>query len=401
MIFRRLCVLFALGMAYCANAELISIGYERQEITYRGERFLLHVPAGHQLTSLTRDMQRPRLFIFDQAGNMVVGSRSGNVYRLAPPYKNPEVLLTLPDYPHSVAIRGDYLYIAQTSSLSRIRYRPSMASLDKENLQQVAAIPGGGGHSSRTLRIGPDKRLYVSLGLSGNCSDEYLDEPYSFEDRRGGVMVLDETTSPPVWKTFASGLRNPIGFDWHPITRAMYASNNGPDHLGYEQPPEYFSKLAENSFHGMPWFQFDGQQIRRDDCVESAPPRTDVIKPVAVFPARNAPMDVRFIDSGELAEQYKGNALVALHGSWGTQPDGSGSGHPATRRPPKVVMVRFEKGKVVRVDNFISGFQNKDGYRLARPMGLGVGPDGVLYITSDGGINGLFRLTVKQNKAEK
>jgi len=375
-----------------AAADVLPIEHQTQSATFRGEHFTLKVPRGYVLTRLTTEMQRPRLFTFDQAGNMIVGSRSGHVYRLTPPYKNPEILLSLPDYPHGVAMRGDYLYIAQTSSLGRIRYQPTMDLLDEDNLEEIVAIPGGGGHSSRTLRVGPDKRLYVSLGITGNCSDEYLHSSYAFTDRRGGVMVLDETVRPPVWKSYASGLRNPIGFDWHPSSKVMYASNNGPDHLGYDQPPEYFSRLTEDSFHGMPWYQYDGSKMRRDDCADSTPPRDDVTKPVAVFPARNAPMDVHFIDKGELMAGFANSALVALHGSWGTRPDGSGSGHPATRRPPSIVMLRFEKGEVVRVDDFISGFQNDEGHRLARPMGLGIGPDGALYITSDGGINGLYRL---------
>ena len=80
----------------------------------------MHVPAGYKLELLTTDMQRPRLLIFDQAGNMLVGSRSGHVYKLKPPYTDPDFVLILSDYPHSLAIRGGYLYIAQSSGLFRI-----------------------------------------------------------------------------------------------------------------------------------------------------------------------------------------------------------------------------------------------------------------------------------------
>src|SRR3970282_1541870 len=99
------------------------------------------------------------------------------------------------------------------------------------------------------------------------------------------------------WWVLGAGLPNPVGFAWHPQTGVMYASNNGPDHLGYEQPPEYFSRVTAGSFHGMAWFQFDGQQQRRGDCVARRPPRplADVVLPVATFPARNAPMGVAFV----------------------------------------------------------------------------------------------------------
>lgn len=371
------------------------IQYDRQTIAVGGAMFELTVPEGYRLELLTTDMQRPRMLIFDTDGRMLVGSRAGQIYRLNPPYTDPEPLLFLSDYPHSLALRDGWLYIARTSGLYRIPYTTKTRRLDEADVERVAGIPGGWGHNSRTVKLGPDGRLYVSLGITGNCSDEYLDDSYPADDRRGGVMVLDETVTPPQWKTWASGLRNPVGFDWHPQTLVMYASNNGSDHLGYEQPPESFARLEADSFHGMPWYYFDGRQIQRDDCIQGKPPRTDAVPPVAVFPARNAPMDVHFIRSGQLAEKFIGDAVVALHGSWGTQPDGSGSGHPATRRPPKLVLVRFENGRALRVDDFVVGFQNARGERLARPMGLATGADGVLYMTSDGGINGLFKVIKK------
>ena len=84
--------------------------------------------------------------------------------------------------------------------------------------------------------------------------------------------------------------------------------------------------------------------------------------------------------------------MVALRGSWGTRPYGGASGDPATRREPKLVLVRFANGEAHRVDELISGFQSTDGSRWARPVGVAIGPDGALYFTSDAGVNGLFRL---------
>ncbi len=108
----------------------------------------------------------------------------------------------------------------------------------------------------------------------------------------------------------------------------MCASNAGPDHLGFDLPPEYFARLLPGSFHGMPWYQFDGEPIRRDGCIRSEPPLSieHVEIPVATFPARNSPMDVSFVPSGRLLPETSGDAVVALRGSWGTQPSGSSSG---------------------------------------------------------------------------
>ena len=144
----------------------------------------------------------------------------------------------------------------------------------------------------------------------------------------------------------------------------------------------------------MPWFQFDGKKIIRDKCTSSQPPRPigNVVHPVATFPARNAPMGVTFVPRGALNNHFVNDAIVALRGSWGTKPTGSASGHPATRRHPKLVRVRFHRGKARSVVDFITGFQLANGRRWAKPVGVAIGPDGALYFTSDAGANALFRL---------
>ena len=369
-----------------------------QEIRVDGNTQVARIPEGLQLELLTTQLDGPRLFTFASNGDMLLGSRSGKVYRIPPPYTQPQVLVDVPDYPHSVALRGETIFIARTTGLYRAPYTPGQTRLASEDLSLVAPLPSGGGHSSRTVRTGPDGRLYVSLGISGNCSDEYLGADYPFQARRGGVLVLNENDKPPRLRPFASGLRNPVGFDWQPVTGVMFASNNGPDHLGFDQPPEYFSRLTAGSFHGMPWFQFDGRQLQRDDCIERPPPRpaADVQPPVATFPARNAPMGVAFVPQGGLDARFEGDAVVALHGSWGTQPSGSASGDKASRRPPRIVRVRFGDGRPVAVEDFVSGFQLADGDRWGRPIGVGFGPDGALYFTSDGGTEGLYRLRRSQ-----
>lgn len=103
-------------------------------------------------------------------------------------------------------------------------------------------------------------------------------------------------------------------------------------------------------------------------------------------------MDMTFVHSEHLSGRFRGDAIVAIHGSWGTAPTGSGNGDLSTRRPPRLAIVRFENGKAVQVDDFLTGFQLPDGRRWGRPVGIAFGPDGALYFSSDGGINGLFRI---------
>lgn len=397
-IFRQFVLSLLAGLVTTVTVAATSpLAYEEQSLTVNGTRQVARVPKGYRLELLTDKLNAPRLMAFADNGDLIIGSRSGRVYRLPPPYTSPEVLVVLDDYPHNVAFRQGEILIARTSGVYRAPYQPDQKQIAPASLKLLARLPGGGGHSSRTVGVGPDGRVYASLGIQGNCSDQYLGDGYPFDDRRGGIFVLHEKANQAHWEVFGSGLRNPVGFAWHPQTRVMYASNNGPDHLGYEQPPEYFSRIAAGSFHGMPWFQYDGKQLNRDGCATGKTPRplADVVAPVATFPARNAPMGVAFVPKGALHKALEFDAIVALRGSWATQPSGGSVGDPATRRPPKLVAVRFKNGEAVRVDDLVTGFQLADGDRWARPVGVAIGPDGALYFTSDGGIDGLFRLSAK------
>lgn len=390
----RLVLLLLLCFAFApAQAGTDELAYQDQTLTLDGVTRTVRVPKGYRLELLS-SMDGPRMLTFAANGDLFAGSRSGRVYRLPPPYTKAEVLVQPGDYPHSVALRQGEILIARTDGVYRAPYQPGQSVIVPDALVLLAALPGGGGHDSRTIAVGPDGRVYASLGIQRNCSDQYLGEGYAFADRRGGVMVLRESGGKASWEPFASGLRNPVGFAWQPQAGVLYASNNGPDHLGYDQPPEYFSKLTAGSFHGMPWFQFDGKQVQRDDCVTSKPPRpiAEVTKPAATFPSRNAPLGMAFVPKGAMDANLEFDAVVALHGSWGTQPDGGFMGSSATRRPPKIVAVRFHDGQAVRVDDLVTGFQLPDGKRWARPAGVALGPDGALYFSSDSEINGLFRL---------
>ena len=390
-----------LAVLVCANLAQAQakVVHEEQTFTADDSSWVLSVPLGYRLEWVA-EMERPRMLTRAVDGALLAGSASEYVYRLEPPYAEAQVLAEVGGFAHGVALHGDDLWVAASNGLYRAPYNPGArpGKLSKEDFQKVMPLPTGG-HPSRTIAVGPDARLYLSLGISGNCSDEYLGPGYDFDDYRGGVLVLREDAGAVRWQVHASGLRNPVGFDWHPDTGVLYASNHGPDHHGYDLPPEYFSRLDAGSFHGMPWFQFDGRAIEADDCIDGKPPRTDAVAPVATFPARNGPMGVAFVprtESDAIDAAWAGDAVVALHGSWATRPHGGWIGSRASRRPPWLALVRFQDGEAVRVEPLIEGFQNASGERLARPVGIAFGTDGALYFSSDAGaIEGLFRLAKK------
>ncbi|EPC02127.1 hypothetical protein L861_05050 [Litchfieldella anticariensis FP35 = DSM 16096] len=360
-----------------------------QTINVVGTDHRLKVPKGVQVEKVA-DLDAPRMISLGPDGVMFVGSRGDSIYRLAPPYDQATPLAEIGDYPNSVIQRGGQLYVATTHALMRADYRGA-ETLSSDDFEVVAELPGGDGHNSRTLTVGPDGRIYLSLGILDNCTDQFIGEGYAFADRRGGIMVLDENGDSPQWQPYATGLRNPVGLAWD-HEGVLFATNNGPDHWGYEQPPEVLVRAEEGSFHGMPWYQWVAGEYRRDDCVNSEPPHpTDAIPaPVAILPARSAPLGLAFLpeDSGLALD-----AIVAIHGSSATQPDGRVTGDPATRREPRIVGVTIDEHGQGKISDLLSGFQNEQGERWARPVGIVLAPDGALYFTSDRGESGLYRVT--------
>ena len=144
------------------------LAYEEQSLTVNGTRQVARVPKGYRLELLTDKLNAPRLMAFADNGDLIIGSRSGRVYRLPPPYTSPEVLVVLDDYPHNVAFRQGEILIARTSGVYRAPYQPDQKQIAPASLKLLARLPGGGGHSSRTVGVGPDGRVYASLGIQGN-----------------------------------------------------------------------------------------------------------------------------------------------------------------------------------------------------------------------------------------
>lgn len=375
------CLVLGIGAIMSAPGQAQSL----TPTSVTGSEHRAQVPEGATLTHLV-SLKAPRLISIGPDNEMFIGTRAGRLYRLKPPYTSVDAEVALSGYPHSAVVHRGYLYVATTDRLLRAPYA-SGRRLEDVAFEEVAALPGGGGHSSRTLSVGPDGRLYVALGIQGNCSPQRVAEDVAFEDRRGGVMALDPTRSTPEWTPYVGGLRNPIGMAWSP-EGVLYLNNNGPDHWGYEAPPELLVRAEAGSFHGMPWYQWNDGAWQRDDCIGSTPPtsRDALAPPVATFAARSAPMGLTFLPADN---PWKLDMISAIHGSWATQ----AAGGPASRRPPKIVGIRLSTdGRQGTVTDLVSGFQAENGERWARPTGVAY-HDGALYFTSDSGAAGLYRLT--------
>jgi len=177
---------------------------------------------------------------------------------------------------------------------------------------------------------------------------------------------------------FATGLRNPVGIAFYPGSNALWVTVNERDGLGDDLPPDYFTHITQGDFFGWPYAYIGAHPdpdfgSKRPDLV--AKTRT----PDLLFQAHSAPLGLAFYEGGQFPADYKGDAFVALHGSWNSaKPTGY-----------KVVRIKFKDGKPVGgYENFLTGFHLDDtspAQVWGRPVGLAVAKDGSLLVTDDAG----------------
>ncbi len=312
----------------------------------RNARFLRFTPAGDLLVSSPR---LGTIFLVERDGD-----GDGRTDGVRP-------LLEGLDRPHGLDFFGDWLYVAEASAVRRVHYRAPWQEVEGELETVVEGLPTGGNHWSRTLRFGPDGKMYVSVGSSCNvCVEE--------DERRAAVLRFEPDGSGG--EIYASGLRNSVGFDWQPGTDALFATDNGRDLLGDDFPPCELNRLEAGAFYGWPYVNGFGVP---DPDLGDLPTARAGRSPAHGFGAHTAPLGIDFYQGEGLPERYRGAAFVALHGSWNR-----------TRKSGyKVVVLEWlpESGEI-RESDFATGFELDEDV-IGRPVDVLEGPDGALYISDD------------------
>lgn len=270
--------------------------------------------------------------------------------------------------PHGLAWRDGWLYVGETHRVVRLRDTDGDLRADEREIV-VPNLPDRGQHFTRTVGFGPDGKLYVSVGSSCNVCRES-------DRRRAAILRFNvDGTSPEI---FAHGLRNAVGFTWHPDTKELWATDNGRDWLGDDLPPEELNLVRRGDDHGWPYCY--GDRIPDPDL--GSPERCAKTVPATFeMQAHSAPLGLGFYTGTMFPEEYRGDLFIAFHGSWNRSvPTGY-----------KVVRVRFQDGKPVGIEDFVDVFV--EGGRVKhRPVDVLTGPDGALYI-SDDHRGTIFRLT--------
>ncbi len=266
------------------------------------------------------------------------------------------------DRPHGLDIHDGWLFIAETDALGRIRFDSDNRSTSGQYEQIVSGLPRGGNHWSRSVRIGPDGLIYVSVGSSCNVCIEN-------DPRRAAILRFNPDGSGS--EIFASGLRNTVGFDWRPDTGLLYGVDNGRDLLGDDYPPCELNLLERGGFYGWPYA--NGDRVPDPDLGGN---RTAEIRgsiaPVHGFAAHTAPLGMAFLRNSKLPENYRQALLVALHGSW----------NRSERQGYEVVSLHFREDGGILERKFASGFEIDEDV-IGRPVDVAQGIGGEIYISDD------------------
>ncbi|MGH9941661.1 MAG: YbhB/YbcL family Raf kinase inhibitor-like protein [Pyrinomonadaceae bacterium] len=292
---------------------------------------------------------------------------------------------------HGVAIHGGRMYLATVREVFVADIRPD-GTLGPLR-QIISDLPDGGQHPNRTLAVGPDGMLYVSVGSTCNACDETNEE---------AATIVRANLDGRGRKIFASGLRNTIGFGWHPASRKMYGMDHGIDWLGNDDQKEELNELIEGARYGWPYVYADSKLNPQDEVpkklgLTNADWARMSKEPLLLYTAHSAPLQMAFYTGAMFPAEYRNDAFVAMRGSWNRKPP---SGY-------EVVRVRFDQqGRPTRIEPFLTGFlvkgggpEGKDGH-FARLAGVGVARDGALLVADDTN-NVIYRVSYGQGTTQE
>jgi glucose/arabinose dehydrogenase len=275
------------------------------------------------------------------------------------------------DRPFGMALLGDRFYVGATDGVFVYPYQSGQTRLDGPG-QKILELPAGGynNHWTRNIVVGRDgTKLYITVGSASNVA-EYGEAE---EIRRAGILEIDPDGSHE--RVFASGLRNPVGLDWEPVTGAMWTAVNERDELGDELVPDYMTSVQDGGFYGWPYAYFGHIEDprlagRRPDLVAQS------IAPDVALGSHTASLGLLFYRGTSFPERFHGGAFIGQHGSW----------NRAQLSGYRVAFMPFSDGRPSgSLEDFLSGFICADDPDkvYGRPCGLLVLADGSLLVADD------------------
>ncbi len=269
--------------------------------------------------------------------------------------------------PNGVAFDDGDLYVAEISRILRYDDIESRLEDPPEPVVVTDVFPTDWLHGWKFIAFGPDGKLYVPVGAPCNVCDRSADEPVYAAITR---MNPDGTEL----EIYASGIRNSVGFDWHPGTADLWFTSNGRDGWGDDRPPDTLNRAATPGLHfGYPYCHggdmLDPEFGEGRSCDDYEPPARNLGPHVAS-------LGMRFYTGEMFPEAYRGQIFIAEHGSWNRSPEAGHTGH-------RITIVRLEGSEVVGYEPFAEGWLQADNTAWGRPVDILVMPDGALLVSDD------------------
>jgi glucose/arabinose dehydrogenase len=337
------------------------------------------LPPGFTIEAFVEDIPDARSLTLSPTGTLFVGTRSrGVVYAIngattGGRADKPRVIARGLNMPNGVAFRDGSLYVAEVSRI--LRFDDIETRLDRPPAPVVVSdrFPTDRGHGWKFIAFGPDGWLYVPVGAPCNvCTPPGpLHETITRLKPDGTGLEV-----------FARGVRNSVGFDWHPEHRELWFTDNGRDWLGDDQPPDELNHAPRPNMHfGFPYCHgrniLDPEFGRGRTCADFTPPAAELGPHVAS-------LGMRFYTGSMFPPEYRGRIFIAEHGSW----------NRSTPIGYRVSTVRLDGRRVVGYEPFATGWRAANGHVGGRPVDVLVMPDGALLV-SDDHAGAIYRITYR------
>ena len=326
----------------------------------------IRLPDGFKISIYASDVPGARSMALGPNGTLFVGTRVGKVYAIVDRNRNnraDEVITVARGLrmPNGVAFRGGALYVGEVSRV--LRYDNIEARLSNPPTPVVVndTFPGDRHHGWKFIRFGPDGQLYVPVGAPCNVC-ERSDGRYA--------LIMRMNPDGTGLEVFAQGVRNTVGFDWHPETKTLWFTDNGRDWLGDDVPPDELNHAPRKGLHfGFPYCHggdiSDPEFGEKHACEEFVPPAMKLGPHVAAI-------GMRFYTGTMFPDRYRNQIFIAEHGSW-------------NRNTPigyRVTLVRLEENRAVTYEVFAEGWLQGNA-AWGRPADVLVMPDGALLVSDD------------------
>jgi glucose/arabinose dehydrogenase len=324
----------------------------------------LKLPKGFKIEVYASGIANARSLRLGDKGTVFVSNRQlDKVYAIVDRNGKREVkvIASGKDRPNGLAFLNGTLYIAEGTKISKLEKIEDHLDNPPQPVVIYDDLPNHQSHGWKFIGIGPDNKLYINVGAPCNIC---IPPEENAQIRR---INLDGSGA----EAFARGVRNSVGFDWHPVTKQLFFTDNGRDWLSEDLPEDELNRVTKVGQHfGFPYCH---QGTFTDREVGWGRSCGEFVKPVALLGPHTAALGMRFYTGRMFPAEYRHAIFIARHGSWNKTKKLGGD----------VVVAKLNKnGTVKAIQPFLTGFLQNNEY-IGRPVDVQVMKDGSLLVSDD------------------